>query len=132
MKPIAFSRPMVLARRSSRKTTTLSFLEFMRAGTARYGPDIAGWKFRCPVCGHVQSINDFRPFKDQGATADDVRFNCLGRFLPTCRKAFGGNGPGPCDYTTGGLFNVTPLTIKTDTGPVHSFDFADQPLAPRS
>lgn len=112
-------------------TLTLTLAQFMAAGTARYGPEIRTWKFRCPVCGHVQSIEDFRPFKGRGATADDVRFNCLGRFAGPKRRAFGGDGPGPCDYTTGGLFNVTPLTITTDEGPKHSFDFADQPLCPQ-
>lgn len=110
------------------KTVTLTLAQFMSAGTERYGSEIRHWRFRCPACGHVQSMEDFRPFKSQGATADDVRFNCVGRFLGAKRKAFGGHGPGPCDYTTGGLFNITPLTISTDEGDKHAFDFADQPL----
>jgi hypothetical protein len=100
--------------------------EWLSEGERRFGPDRLKWRFICPVCGHVEAVEDFRPFKATGATAESAYFNCIGRYAGPKRRAFGGDGPGPCDYTTGGLFNISPVTI-TETGgkPASSFEFAE-------
>jgi hypothetical protein len=112
----------------------LTLKEWLAAGKERYGDDMKQWKFRCPSCGYVQCPEDFRQFKEQGATPDDARFNCIGRYVANSKKAFGNKafkkGEGPCDYTGGGLFRLGPLTVKPEGGPgMSSFDFADRPLA---
>lgn len=82
------------------------------------------WRFKCPVCGHVASVQDY---KDAGARENEVGFNCIGRYLPGSRRAFGGSGPGPCDYTGGGLFHLNPVRITTDDDEIlMRFDFADE------
>ena len=73
--------------------------EFMDQAAERFGPDAMGWKFVCPACGHIQSARDY---KTAGAPESAVAFSCVGRWLPKAREAFGGKGPGPCNYAGGG------------------------------
>ena len=82
--------------------------------------------FVCPVCGHRQSVADYKLFNaPRGAWG----FSCIGRFIDGSRRAFGGKGTGPCDYTGGGLFAVNPIHVILEDGNIHSvFDFADDPL----
>ena len=105
---------------------TVSYADWMADGERRFGPNQLLWRFVCPCCGNAQSAEDFRPFKERGATAEDARFNCIGRFSGPKRKAFGeGDGPGPCDYTSGGLFDVRPVWVNMPTGEkIGSFEFA--------
>lgn len=102
-----------------------SVAAWLAEGERRFGTDIFKWKFVCPACGHVQAVEDFRPFKSMGATAETARFNCIGRYGGPARRWLGGEGPGPCDYTSGGLFDIRTVTITTEDGTtVRSFDFA--------
>ena len=109
---------------SARKTMTLD--EWLAEGERRFGADRLKWRFVCPGCGHVQAVEDFRPFKDRGATAESAYFNCIGRYAGPKRTAFGEKGGGPCDYTTGGLLNISPVTIRYGEDKTTSaFDFAE-------
>lgn len=82
--------------------------------------------FVCPVCGHQQSIADYELVK---APIGTWGFSCIGRFINGSRRAFGGKGTGPCDYTGGGLFALNPIHVILDDGNIHSvFNFADDPL----
>jgi len=105
----------------------MTIAEWLEEGELRFGPDQFKWRFVCPSCGHVQAVEDFRPHKDRGATAETARFNCIGRYLPagSARDAFGATGDGPCNYTAGGLFNISPLQVILPDGTTStSFDFA--------
>jgi predicted RNA-binding Zn-ribbon protein involved in translation (DUF1610 family) len=89
-----------------------------------FGPDARDWKFKCPACGHVQTARDF---KAANADPNQVYFNCLGRYLPNPRSAFGHNRKDapkqPCDYTSGGLLRIG-RQVEMD-GKVHNvFPFA--------
>lgn len=75
---------------------------------ALFGPDPMQWRFVCPVCGFIQSVQDY---KDAGAPNGAVGFSCVGRFREGSRKAFGGCGDGPCNYSGGGLFQVNPVDV---------------------
>ena len=104
--------------------------EWLAEGKRLFGPDARDWKFKCPACGNVQTAHDL---KAAGGDPNQVYFNCLGRYLPTCRAAFGRNPKdtpkSPCDYTSGGLFrlgrpvlfkgkiiNVFPFAIEAEAG----------------
>lgn len=93
--------------------------EHMALGKQLYGDDMYAWRFKCPCCGHVASTQDY---KDAGAPEGAVGFSCIGRWAGMKREAFGGKGPGPCNYAGGGLFSVGPVKIGNDT----YFDFADE------
>lgn len=104
----------------------MTLAEWHAEGNRRFGPDQLKWKFQCPACKHVQAVEDFRTHKDKGATADSANFNCIGRYSGSTRRAFEDKGPGPCNYTSGGLFNISPLVVVTEDGKEYrGFAFAD-------
>jgi len=110
---------------SGERLKRITFDDWEAEGQRLFGEDRLKWRFQCPACGHVQAVEDFRPYKSQGATADTARFNCIGRYSVAKRRAFGGEGAGPCDYTSGGLFDIRPLTVVMPGGEeIRTFDFA--------
>lgn len=68
--------------------------EWFDKGTALFGPNVFEWKFKCPSCGNIQSPNDFRKFKEKGATPETAAKDCIGRW----EKDKG------CDWAAYGLF----------------------------
>jgi hypothetical protein len=97
--------------------------EWHATGEQLFGPDIMQWKFVCPSCGHVASVQDY---KDAGAPEGAVAFSCVGRYLPKRSEAFGGNGSGPCNYAGGGLIGLNPV----DVAGRRTFAFALQEVTP--
>lgn len=95
--------------------------QYIAEAKERFGEDTMAWKFVCPACGHVASAADY---KATGAPEGAVGFSCIGRWSGTARRtAFGDkNKPGPCDYTGGGLFRISPVEIE---GHGRYFDFAE-------
>jgi hypothetical protein len=83
--------------------------EWHASGEKLFGPDKMKWRFVCPVCGHVQSVQDW---KDAGAPESAVAFSCVGRWIPGSRKAFEETGKGPCNYAGGGLFRLNPVELS--------------------
>lgn len=111
-------------------TRRIQYADWLAEGRERFGGESPlKWRFKCPACGHVQAVEDFRPYKAQGATAETARFNCIGRYSganPNAGLSGKGNQPGPCNYTSGGLFDLRPVTVITESGAeVRSFEFAD-------
>ncbi len=88
-----------------------------KQGESLFGPDEMKWRFVCPACGHVASVQDY---KDAAAPQGAVGFSCIGRFLPDPREAFG-SGPGPCNYAGGGLIRLNPVDVDGH----RMFAFAD-------
>ncbi len=84
--------------------------EWMAEGQRLFGEDIFKWRFQCPVCKNIATPEDYRKYKDSGATADSATCECIGRFLP--KKDRGGWSKdhcnpkikSPCDYASYGLF----------------------------
>jgi predicted RNA-binding Zn-ribbon protein involved in translation (DUF1610 family) len=97
--------------------TEMTREEWEAEGSALFGPDRMAWRFVCPVCGHVTATRDW---KDAGAPETAAAFSCVGRWLDGSRSAFEGKGPGPCDYSGGGLFRLNPLCV--DGHRVFDFD----------
>jgi hypothetical protein len=111
-------------------TVRISRAEWLKEWERRYGPSLRKGTFRCPICGYVQSGQDFL---DLGVEPKDaagyVAFSCIGRWKPGSQKAFGETGKGPCDFTNGGLLRLGPIIVVDDEGDEHFvFDFADEPL----
>ena len=108
--------------------------EWVQQAERRFGRSLRAMRFRCPVCGHVQSGQDFLDLgMTPGQAASRVYFSCIGRWTAGARKAFGDGvgGPGPCDFTNGGLLRLGPIRVTNEDGDqVYAFDFADEPLAP--
>lgn len=79
--------------------------EWMDEGKKLYGEDLTNWKFKCPNCGKVSSIQDF---KDAGSKdPNDSYANCIGRIngkgedgMKSKDKGFG------CNWAAYGLFGT--------------------------
>ena len=96
--------------------------EWNAEGILKFGPDQMEWRFVCPGCGHVASVQDW---KNAGAPSSAVAFSCVGRWTEGA-KEFGSPGPGPCNYAGGGLFRLNPVMVTGDHGKQHGlFEFAD-------
>lgn len=91
---------------------------------SRFGQDPLAWRFKCPSCGHVASVKDWRA---AGADEGEIAFSCVGRHLSNpsdiCKP------PGPCNYAGGGLFRFNPVHVRLGDGTIReTFAFADSPL----
>lgn len=85
-----------------------------------FGPDPLKWRFRCPACGHVATVQDW---KDAGAPEGAVAFSCVGRWAGAKREAFA-KGEGPCNYAGGGLFAINPIRVVDGDNEHCVFEFA--------
>jgi len=112
------------------RTTTLE--AWLAEGHELFGDDIMTWRFVCPACRHIQSPADLLPHlpedpqRDTKRRAAELSYGiCIGRLKGAKRQAFGGSceAQGPCDYTSGGLFNINPVLVQTDEGVIAAFEF---------
>jgi len=105
----------------------ISYQKWIQEAESRYGKGSMQWKFRCPVCKHVASVEEYRA---ADAPEGAIAFSCIGRYLPEHNDAFASEQKAPCNYTGGGLFRLNPITVITDDGETHDvFDFSESPLA---
>lgn len=106
------------------KLRTLTHQEWLGEATRKFGPDAQKWAFKCPSCGHVATVAQY---KAAGAKESQVGFNCIGRHKPTKNtvtifQADKGDG---CNYTQGGLFGLaTTFVTFPDGRSLPVFDFA--------
>lgn len=96
--------------------------EWQAEAVRRFGKDASAWRFVCPVCKHVASVADWEA---AGAPEGAIAFACVGRWRQGARDAFGGKGPGPCNYTGGGLFGLNPVTVVDGNSEHRMFAFAE-------
>lgn len=87
--------------------------EWIKKGESLFGKDFMEWRFVCPSCGHVQAVKDFKKYKDHGVTPDTATYNCIGRYDGHIHVNLW-TKPGPCNYTSGGLFNLCPVVVIID------------------
>lgn len=89
----------------------------------RFGADPLKWRFVCPSCGHVASVQDW---KNAGATQSQAAFSCVGRYTGADDSNTFKHAGGPCTYAGGGLFRLNPVEVIGDEGHVtRVFAFAD-------
>jgi hypothetical protein len=102
----------------------LDFASWRIEAVRRFGGSPSLWRFKCPCCGHAQSMQEFEDLKvDPNLAYSD----CIGRYDGKHSQVPMGTKPGPCNYTSGGLFCLSPVTVKhPETGePIRVFEFAD-------
>ena len=73
--------------------------QWLDKGKKLFGDDMMSWQFKCPSCGNMQTPEDFREFKDDGADPNDAYQKCIGRYTG------GRSGPHKCDWCAYGLFS---------------------------
>jgi len=109
--------------------------EWLAEGRRRFGDDPKSWQFRCPVCGNIQTMEDFERVV---AGPHSVYQECIGRHLPSRASDFAqtpakDGTKSPCDYAAYGLFQFGWKVIDEAGKAVPVFPFADPPssdLAP--
>lgn len=97
--------------------------EWRAEAVKRFGPDSKNWKYKCSNCGHEQTINDFikAGIKEP---ENKVFYSCIGRW--TGAEGTINNEKSPCNYTLGGLFKITNVSVIDEEGKKHwVFDFAE-------
>lgn len=92
--------------------------EWLDKGKQLFGDDMMQWEFVCPSCGHVQKVEDFRPFKDKGATPNSALIECIGRYDGHMENDIG-SGKSPCNYASYGLLNFNRVTVIEEDGTEH-------------
>ena len=99
--------------------------EWINEAKTRFGKAPRGWKFVCPVCGYVQSINTFLELTDlsKDAILNVIAFSCVGRWVDEPASGFD-TSSSPCDYAGGGLFRLNPVTVTLDGKNHQRFEFA--------
>lgn len=100
----------------------ITHAEWKAEGLRRFGADLNAWRFVCPCCKHVASIGEWRA---AGAGDGEAAFSCIGRRVGAKRQAFG-DGPGPCNYAGGGLFQLNPVHVDCGDAVIQAFAFAEE------
>lgn len=110
--------------------------EFLADAERRFGPKARNWKFVCPACGTVQSVEQLRTaIMAAGGGPDDwqryVGFSCIGRFTGAGDSGISAHRRGKpwgkgCNWTLGGLLHIHTLEVIMEDGHNRpTFDFAD-------
>ena len=101
-----------------------SVKEWQDEAKRRFGPDMMGWKFRCPMCGHVASVRDF---KEAGAKSPNCAYQeCIGRYTGKGSPKEGDDSG--CDWCAYGLFGVPrehDPVVADDGKEIDVYPFAD-------
>ena len=103
--------------------------EWLAEGRRRFGDDPKSWQFRCPVCGNIQTMQDF---EQVGAEPHSAYQECIGRHLPSRASNLAGTPAkdgkkSPCDFAAYGLFQFGWKVINEAGKAVPVFPFADPP-----
>lgn len=108
--------------------TQMTKEEWLAKGKRLFGEDMLKWRFVCPGCGHIQSVEDFRQYKDQGAHPNSATTVCIGRYIGG--KSWFNDNPrksgGPCDYASYGLLCICPVKVIDGDKEIWSFAFDEK------
>lgn len=89
-------------------------------GRKRFGDDWMKWRFICPMCGHIASVEDF---KAAGASDLNDAFQCcLGRF--TGKGAPKKGDSSGCNWTVNGFLKIGGAYVMHNGKEILIFDFA--------
>jgi PRTRC genetic system protein C len=101
----------------------LEHAAWVAEGARLFGANPNGWRFKCPSCGHVASVADWRK---AGAPENTIGFSCIGRWTGGDDKNSFRKAGGPCTYAGGGLFKINPVQVRVESGAIiQTFAFAD-------
>jgi len=115
----------------------ISLTDWLAKGERLFGPDKKQWKWKCSLCGHVQSISDFLELKKLGIIKKEVDvgrlvyYSCIGRFDTRIPEKDVGTiwdkkTKSPCNYTLGGLFCFAKTFVISESGEkIPVFEFAE-------
>lgn len=101
--------------------------DWLALGEKLYGKNVEDWKVRCPMCGHVAKVGDF---KEAGADGPDSAFvECIGRYTGKGSPKEGDSSG--CNWAAYGLFGIpnnNAYLVEMQNGEkIAAFPFADDP-----
>lgn len=108
--------------RSGFKKDTLA--DWLTEGKETFGEDFSQWRFICPACGHIQTVQDFT---DIGASANNAYQECIGRCTGKGSPKKGDTSG--CNWAAYGLFGTLGkgrIVVTDDGTEVEVFQFAAQ------
>ena len=95
----------------------MNYEEWIKKAKELFGKDSYEWKFKCPSCSHIQSINSWLEHNPE-LKAEEIEnlvfFNCEGRI----NEKYG------CDWTLGGLFKIHKVEVEFNGKQVPVFEYA--------
>jgi hypothetical protein len=89
-----------------------------------FGPNVLDWEYECPNCGNIQTMRDFLPLKKKlNIDPEQAYFSCIGRYTDGQGTIF--NNKRPCDYTNGGVFKLSHVSVlpNDSSHPIPVFPF---------
>lgn len=98
--------------------------EWHEEGKKLFGEDFKQWKFKCPACGHVQTIQDFLDVEADGNSAYQ---ECIGRHTGK-GSAVKGDTSG-CNWAAYGLFRTLGngrMVITPEGKKIEVFNFSEE------
>ena len=110
---------------TQKEPEVIDLKDWIARGEELFGPvktHWPDWKFKCPVCGNIQTPGEFR---ELGQDMNLAYFNCIGRYDGKSAGNSLGSGKQPCNYTGGGSLRLNPVHVRGEDGEViQVFDFA--------
>ena len=100
--------------------------EWLAEGERLFGKDVEKWRVRCPMCGKVSTVKEF---KDAGASGPDCAFvECIGRYTGKGTPPEKPDGKG-CNWAAYGLFGIPRddkiIVTFEDGNKMSAFPFAE-------
>ena len=105
--------------------------EFYAEAKRRFGPKARDWKFVCPACGTIHSIQQyFDAGLSQEAVHGVVGYSCIGRFTGQGDAGISAHHRGEpwdkgCNWTLGGLLRIHTLEVLIEGRPRPCFELAE-------
>jgi hypothetical protein len=122
---------------------TMTQDELSEEAERRFGENVRNWKFVCPACGTVQSVQQLLDaVLAAGGKKDDVHryigFSCIGRFTSAGDAGISAKSKGKkwdkgCNWTLGGLLRIHEMEVTMPDGHARpTFELAEaEPVAVR-
>lgn len=101
--------------------TVMTKEDWQALGTQLFGPNMMEWRFVCPACGNIASVEDFASYKEQGANPNSATCECIGRY--DGHEAVVMGTAKPCNYAGYGLIDLCPVRVMDGDKEIKCFAF---------
>lgn len=102
--------------------------EWLAEGKRRFGDDVTAWRFVCPMCGKVYSVQEFIDAGGKGGPNGAYQ-ECIGRYKGAGSPGAKDGNPDGCNWVAYGLLGTCGkgrVILTTDGWAVEVFHFAGE------